>query len=162
MGFIRKPRCEKPRARIRCILDTKDYSEQATYQNYLRLVEAPRLKSHVVESFGAVLLHASAPRVEVGVLEGVLPALQGREGEQVSCERDRRRLCVCAFTPLLALLALEKRTSTPEPPCWARLLRARHATQAFRKKKSSKEKQKIAVTVLPRARQGSPNPHSRS
>ena len=46
-------------------------------QKTLRLVEAPRLKSYVVESFRAILLHAAAPRVEVGVLEGVVPALRG-------------------------------------------------------------------------------------
>ena len=37
---------------------------------------------------------------------------------------------VAEDVPLLALLALEKRTTTPEPPCCARLLRARHAAHA--------------------------------
>ena len=35
------------------------------------------MKSHVVESFGAILLHAAAPRVEVRGPQGVLPAVRG-------------------------------------------------------------------------------------
>ena len=46
-------------------------------QKHLRLVEVPRTESIVVESVGAILPGVAVERVEVGGLEGVLPALRG-------------------------------------------------------------------------------------
>ena len=69
VGFIEKTRCVSRGAEIRRILDTKAL-RQASNLELLR-------ESIVVESVGTILPGVAVERVEVGGLEGVLPALRG-------------------------------------------------------------------------------------
>ena len=89
VGFIVIPRCEMRESEMQCFLDTRAL-KQASHQSksltkaskppnskYLLLVEVQRAESLVDEVVGPLLTVVAGERVEVGGVEGVIPAVRG-------------------------------------------------------------------------------------
>ena len=89
VGFILIPRCEMRESEMQCFLDTRAL-KQASHQSksltkaskppnskYLLLVEVHRAESLVDEVVGPLLTGVAEERVEVGGVEGVIPAVRG-------------------------------------------------------------------------------------